>query len=331
MSNKNNTILKRTVAQVKLLKTKSPRMKKILIGLSLVVAGSGGYILNNALWQSKVKQLEAESAKKEILLQKQITQLKSETAARPQIFPEYHESGAKLEDWNAVAYQKFVSKKRNPYEKLRLKGEAEMYPDLKLDSAFKSKPEVVEVLRSFYHYDQGSGKRRHDLEKAFENGSDSVFFAMAAAEINRTRAGLYVMNARNGGALHKMLNDSDARLETERKTTTQMVMLKDKHEMYIKYNQEGLFDREATLRAFEKDADKAFFARDVLYYRRAAALLNFRLDSLNVKIKNEIKADSMVFEKQKEAKLDSLVREANAHKFPFKLSPFPQRCSVRDF
>lgn len=319
------------MAQANLLKTKSPRMKKIVIGLSLVVASGSGYVFNDVLWRSKVRELEAASAQKELSLNEEIARLKTSMMPRPQIFEQYHESGVELGLWNEVANQKFRSSKRNPYEKLRLEGEAAQYPDLKLDSLFRVKPEVAEVLRSFYQYDQKSKKRRSHLEKMFEGGTDSAFFAAASAELNRTRAALHVMNRRSGGTLRKMLHDSDSRLETAMKQTTEMILLKDKHKMYLKYDAEGLVDRNATVRAFEEDADKAWFARDVLFYRRAAAMVNYRLDTLNVKLREEIKADSLAFERKKEAKLDSLVQEAHSYKVPFQPTlRFPKAC-LRDF
>lgn len=331
MNIKKNTAIKGFIEQACLRKTKSPRMKKILIGLSLVVAGSSGYVLNEALWQAEIQKKEADFAQKELILRNEIAQLKTNMMPRPQIFKKYHESGVELELWNSVATQKFASNKRNPFEKLRLKGEAALYPDLKLDSLFKIKPEVAEVLHSFYQYDQKSKRRRNHLEKMFENGNDSAFFATATAELNRTRAALYVMDGRNGGKLHRMLNNDDSQLEAEMKRTTEMILLKDKHQMYLKYDAEGLVDGKATVRAFEEDADKAWFARDVLFYRRAAAMVNYRLDTLNVKLQEEIKSDSLAFESRKEAQLDSLVREAHSYKMPFQNTFGLQKTCVREF
>lgn len=273
---------------------KSPRFKKYVIRLGIVLAAATGFKLNQSAWKEKLQIQQKEFAAKEWAYREKIKKL--EAAANPFRFYEYDSSGVKIADLRKIDNEKFVNSRVFAHK-------------------FKTPPALTPKLLAVSEEVQKTMRRRPSLEaddsllvlidrqkkemsKNLADGDYEAFLKNGDIFLRHGRQALTELNAGRHRRFEHYLEKSDQELEKELSVLPQVMATKAKS---------GVYGNRFQLR---RDIGRIQFIELTLGYRYVSGHIKKVQGMMREDYRLAVEEDSLLFEDDKLRRKDSLIKAA---------------------
>lgn len=288
-------------------RTKSSRLKRLAFQLMIVsAAAGGGYLFSSHLWQDRMrKEHEKTQEENKIFRQKEQSYLRQIADLNLQAgtfrFYEWPEKGYPPEV-QAVIKEKFVNRRQNPYPAFKT---APLTSDLIIsaDSLKDGKKGRPLSHMSDRHLAQELQHWSAATNAAIDKGDDDAYLKNSRQLLRFSLGAMRKFSRRHPENL-KYLEMDESSLQSEFYAKSQIFMTKIDSHFYV--------DKES----LKKDAHEIFFIENMRRYRKVSQDVNMVVEGLAVKYREEVRKDSVNFERQKAERRDSLLQEAQKPKLP---------------